>query len=135
MASQKEQQLQKENEELRKQLDSAKKEGVVAIPVKGSYMAQWTNQLTGDTMQRKVEFQAGAQGVRLRGHNGIFPTEGVLAIANGKKATKDQIEKCPELEGIDAEFAAKELTHLAIINYGLLKDHPAEKVAGDTPDK
>lgn len=121
-------QLQKENDELRAQLAKATGKQVAGMPVSGSYMANWTNDLTGAKMQRKVEFVPGAQGLRLRGHNGIFPTEEVLKIANGKKPSKEGLEKCPALESITQKFAAQELTHLAIIGYGLLKDNPVEVV-------
>ena len=126
-------QLQKENGELRRLLEKAQGKGAVSLPVEGSFLATWTNDLTGARMQRKVEFRPGARGLRLRGHNGIFPAEAVLAIANGKKATGDQLEKCPGLEKVDQAFAAKELTHLAIIGYGLLKDHPAGEVPEEDP--
>lgn len=114
--------LEKENSELRAQLAKANTGGKIAgLPVRGSYLAKWTNDLTGKEQTRKVEFQPGAAGLRLRGHDGIFPTEAILSIANGKRPSKEQLAACPELESVSEEFAQQELTHLAVVNYGLLK--------------
>lgn len=134
MANKSNAQLAKENAALRAQLNKAQGSGIVSVPVSGSFLSKWTNDLTGEKMQQKIEFKPGAQGLRLRGHNGIFPTEAVLKIANGKKPSKEELAKCPDLEKIKQEKAAAELTHLAIIKYGLLVDHPVETIEEDTED-
>ena len=103
-----------------KALSRAKKDGVVSVPVSGSYEATWTDDATGKKVTKKVEFRDGAAQVRLPKSGIAVSTEGVLKIANGEKLNANETAD-ENLKSLSKEEAQDLLTHLARIGYGLLK--------------
>jgi hypothetical protein len=125
--------LKAQNKDLRKEADRLQnaietaKDGVVALPVRGSYEVTLTTP-DGKSVKRKVEFKDGRHRVVipnldfLQGLAGNYAgSEALLKLANGKAVTQDDLNKYPVLGKFNQEKAAALLEHFASIQAGILK--------------
>lgn len=104
----------------KKALQSAAKNGVVSVPILGSYEANWRDDITGKTISKKLEIKDGMKYIRTKeGHKVL--SEAILKIANGESPTLEDVKNNEVLTEINQETAAELLTYYAKIGAGYFK--------------
>lgn len=117
----------KKAEKLESAIKTAKNDGIVSLPVNGSYTAKWTTP-AGKSMSQKVAFKDGRQTIILPAIESIgnmagayMGSESLLLIANGKDPKEEDLQRFPVIGSLDQEKAQAILTHFAGIKAGFLK--------------
>lgn len=112
--------LETANAEYEASLATATKTGIVSQPVKGTFTVELETP-EGEVVTKKYGFKPGRIRVAIAGGAQVS-SEALIRIANGKKATKEELAQYIALAGMTQEQAQERLAHLAQIGAGFLEE-------------
>lgn len=111
--------LEKENDELRKELEGANTGTPVAVPIPGKIKVA-VETPEGKQVKGEYKFRPGVRRVPMEDGQ-LVSSAALIRIATGGKATKEELEQYPRLQGVSKEDAAARIEYWVSIGSTILQ--------------